>query len=221
MDHLIHEVLNKEEARLLRNKLLGNKGDWEDGKKTAGSQAAKVKKNLQLNKESSKYFECNEYVTNQIKSDDLINCYCLPKKIHGVIFSKSECSQGYGMHVDNAYMKSGRSDISFTLFLSDKNSYEGGELCIQTTQEEEEIKLSEGKAVFYPSTSLHSVKEVTKGQRLVCVGWIQSYIASNEDRNILFGLNAGARGLFAEYGGSPQLDLVFQAYNNLLRKLGD
>ncbi len=221
MDHLIHEVFNKEEVSLLRNKLLSNSEDWEDGKKTAGYQASKVKNNLQLKKNSTTYDECSNNVTSQIKSNNLINGYCLPKKIHGVMFSKSEFSQGYGMHVDNAFMKSGRSDISFTLFLSDKSSYEGGELCIQTTQEEEEIKLSEGEAVFYPSTSLHSVKKVTKGQRLVCVGWIQSYIASNEDRNTLFGLNAGAMGMLAEYGQSPQLDLVFQAYNNLLRRLGD
>ena len=137
------------------------------------------------------------------------------------MFSKSNCSQGYGMHVDNAYMKTGRSDLSFTLFLSEKNSYDGGELCIQSCQGEEEIKLSEGEAIFYSSTSLHSVREVLKGERLVFIGWIQSYISSNEDRNILFGLNAGARGLLAEHGQSPQLDLIFQSYNNLLRKFGD
>ena len=221
MDSLIHEVLNKEEVSWLRTKLLGNRENWEDGKKTAGSQASKVKNNLQLSKESSTYVECRKFVCDLIESSPLINSYCLPKKIHGIMFSKSELSQGYGMHVDNAYMKSGRSDISFTLFLSDRNYYDGGELCIQTAQEEEVLKLSEGEAVFYPSTSLHSVKKVTRGQRLVCVGWIESYIASSEERNILFGLNAGARGLFAEYGQSPQLDLVFQSYNNLLRKFGD
>ncbi len=137
------------------------------------------------------------------------------------MFSKSQPCHGYGMHVDNAYMKSGRSDISFTLFLTDKNSYDGGELCIQSIQEENNIKLSKGEIVFYPSTSLHQVKQVSKGERLVCVGWIESYIASNEDRNILFGLNAGAKGLLSQHGQSPQLDLVFQAYNNLLRRFGD
>ncbi len=221
MDHLIHRLLNEEDSTILREKLLVNEADWEDGRKTAGSHAAKVKNNQQLNRNSSTFIESCKYITSQITIDPLIKSFCLPRKIHGVMFSKAKSSQGYGMHVDNAYMKSGRSDISFTLFLSKKNDYEGGELCIQSTQEIEEIKLSAGEVVFYPSTSLHAVKKVTKGERLVCVGWIQSYISSNEDRNILFGLNAGARGLLAEYGQSPQLDLVFQAYNNFLRRLGD
>ena len=137
------------------------------------------------------------------------------------MFSRTSTGDGYGAHVDNAYMSSGRSDLSFTLFLTDPNTYEGGELCIQTIQGSKEIKLKEGQIVIYPSTSLHSVKTVTQGERLACIGWIQSHIASNEDRNILFGLDAGARGLLAKEGKSPELDLIFQSYNNLLRRLGD
>ncbi len=221
MECLVHRLFNESEVSSLKKQLLSNKDDWEDGKKTAGPYAEKGKNNLQLNKNSSLSIECSHKVAKQIASDPLVKSFCIPRKIHGVMFSKSLLSQGYAMHVDNAYMKTGRSDISFTLFLSSKNSYDGGELCIQTTQEIEEIKLSEGEAVFYPSTSLHAVKEVTKGERLVCVGWIQSYISSNEDRNILFGLEAGAKGLLAKHGQSPQLDLIFQAYNNFLRRLGD
>ena len=221
MDHLSHQLLNDDEVNALRNKLLLNQDDWEEGKKTAGKQAARVKNNLQLNKESPTSKECSRYVINQIALDPLIKSYCIPSRVHGVMFSKASCSQGYGMHVDNAYMQSGRSDISFTLFLSEKNSYEGGELCIQTTQSEESIKLSAGEVLFYPSTTLHKVKKVIKGERLVCVGWIQSHVSSYEDRNMLFGLNAGAQGLLAKHGPSAELDLVFQAYNNLLRRLGD
>ena len=221
MEYLTHNLLEPSNASLLLEKLLDDKCNWEDGKKTAGIQASKVKNNLQLNKDSSIAVEMRNYVISMMNSDPLIKSYCLPKCIHGVMFCKAKTGQSYGMHVDNTYMRSGRSDLSFTLFLSNPGNYEGGELCIQTMQDNKEIKLESGQVVIYPSTSLHSVKEVTKGDRLVCAGWIQSYIASNEDRNLLFGLNAGAQGIYAKHGQSAELDLIFQAYNNLLRRLGN
>ena len=220
MDYLIRTLLKPSRAKLIKQKLLHEKCSWQDGKRTAGHQAAKVKNNSQLDKESQIAIEKGTEVINEIKSDQLIKSYCLPKSIHGVMFTRSGDGQGYGMHVDNAYMHSGRSDLSFTLFLSSPNDYEGGELCIQTMQDNKEIKLKEGQIIIYPNTHLHAVKTVTKGDRLVCVGWIQSYVANNEDRNTLFSLNAGAQGLLAMHGNSPELDLIFQSYNNLLRRLG-
>ena len=118
-------------------------------------------------------------------------------------------------------MPTGRSDLSFTLFLNEPKEYQGGELCIQTINKTEKIKLSAGQIIIYPSTQLHSVAEVKGGERYVCVGWIQSYIQSNEDRNFLFGLDAGAKSLLAKHGRSDELDLIFQAYSNILRRLGD
>ncbi len=221
MEYLTHTLLQPSKTRILVEQLLAEKSSWQDGRKTAGNQAAKVKNNLQLDKQSKIAIENSELVKNHMQNDQLIKNYCLPKRIHGLVFSRTSNGQGYGMHVDNAYMKSGRSDLSFTLFLSEPNNYKGGELCLQTMQENKEIKLAAGQIVIYPSTSLHSVNTVTQGERLVCVGWIQSYIASNEDRSILFSLNAGAKGLLATHGHSPKLDLIFQAYNNLLRRLGD
>ncbi|WP_320668154.1 Fe2+-dependent dioxygenase [Prochlorococcus sp. MIT 1307] len=221
MDYLIHTLLSESASKSLFDKLLKNKSNWQDGKRTAGSHAAKVKKNKQLEKESKIALESSREVINMITRDPLLKSFCLPRLVHGVMFSLTSTGDSYGDHVDNAYMSSGRSDLSFTLFLTDPNHYKGGELCIQSMQEEKEIKLKAGQIVIYPSTSLHCVKAVSKGERLACIGWIQSYVASNEDRNILFGLDAGARGLLAEHGKSAQLDLVFQAYNNLLRRLGN
>ena len=221
MDYLIHELIAKEDIQLLNEKLLKKSSHWESGKLTAGAHAAKVKNNQQLKKDSTIGIECSDLISNAILKDNLIKSFCIPKEIHGVMFSKSGINQGYGTHVDNAYMSTGRSDLSFTIFLNDKEQYEGGELCIQTMQEEKEFKLAKGQILIYPSTSLHSVKKVTSGERIVCVGWIHSYIKSNEDRNILFGLDAGARALLAKNGQSVELDLIFQAYNNLLRRLGE
>ena len=135
--------------------------------------------------------------------------------------TKSIEGNGYGIHIDNPYMPTGRSDLSFTLFLNEPKEYQGGELCIKTINKNEKIKLSAGEIIIYPSTQLHSVAEVKSGERFVCVGWIQSYIQSNEERNFLFGLDAGAKGLLAKHGRSDELDLIFQCYSNLLRRLGD
>ncbi|KGG12083.1 MULTISPECIES: Fe2+-dependent dioxygenase [Prochlorococcus] len=221
MNYLIHQLLSDEITESIVKGVLEEKASWEDGKTTAGSHAKAVKNNLQLNKSSISAVQNSKKIVQAITSDQLVKSFSLPRKVHGVMFTQSSVGQGYGSHVDNPYMSTGRSDLSFTVFLSEPGSFEGGELCIQTINETKEIKLKKGEIIIYPSTSLHSVNTVTKGKRLVCVGWIQSYVSNNDDRNYLFSLDAGSRGLLAKYGRSNELDLVFQSYSNLLRRLGD
>ena len=213
--------MDKSDAQKIVQTLKDQKSTWQDGKRTAGSQAAKVKNNFQLDKNSKISIEFKDFISKRIISNPLLKSFTLPSLIHGVMFTKSITGHSYGTHIDNPYMPSGRSDLSFTLFLNDPEDYKGGELCIQTMNKTEKIKLSAGKIIIYPSTQLHSVSEVKDGERYVCVGWIQSYVQNNEDRNFLFGLDAGAKGLLAKHGRSDELDLVFQAYSNLLRRLGD
>ena len=107
------------------------------------------------------------------------------------------------------------------LFLNCKKNYEGGELSIENLNSEKIFKLDEGEILIYPSTYLHSVKEVVSGERLVFIGWIESYVKSIEGREYLFDLDAGARSLLAEHGRSDELDLIFKSYSNLLRLIGD
>ncbi|WP_320664891.1 Fe2+-dependent dioxygenase [Prochlorococcus sp. MIT 1223] len=221
MDYLIHKLLDKKTAQKIIREILSNQSDWKDGKRTAGSFASKVKNNLQLDRNSELSINASDEITSHMLKDPLIKSFSLAKIIHGLMFSKAGLGQGYGTHIDNPYMSSGRSDLSFTLFLSEKNNYEGGELCIQTMQGSNSFKLDMGEIIIYPSTSLHSVEKVSSGQRIVCVGWIESYVSSNEERSFLFGLEAGAKGLLAKYGQSPELDLIFQSYGNLLRRMGD
>ena len=121
----------------------------------------------------------------------------------------------------NAYMSSGRADLSFTVFLTKQSQYEGGELLIENLTSENKFKLNSGEILIYPSTFLHSVQEVLNGERIVCVGWIESYIKSIEEREYLFDLDAGARSLLAKHGRSDELDLIFKSYSNLLRVIGD
>ena len=221
MEYLKHSLIAESEAHLIVQKLKAEKTSWQDGKKTAGTYAAKNKRNYQLDKTSNLSIELKNKIVNNLIANPLIKSFTLPSLVHGVMFTKSSTGNRYGQHIDNPYMPSGRSDLSFTLFLNSPEEYQGGELCIQTINKTEKIKLSAGEMIIYPSTQLHSVSEVKSGERYVCVGWIQSYVQNNEDRNFLFGLDAGAKGLLAKHGRSDELDLIFQAYSNLLRRLGD
>tara|TARA_A100001388_G_scaffold125949_1_gene93172 strand:+ start:1219 stop:1884 length:666 start_codon:yes stop_codon:yes gene_type:complete len=221
MNYLTHQLLNTEEINLIRRELDKYGQDWEDGKKTAGTHASKVKNNMQLKRESEISKKFTKFIINKLNGDQLIKSFSLTKKIHGTIFSKSKKGMYYGRHVDNTFMSSGRADLSFTVFLSDIDTYEGGELIIENINSQNNFKLSAGQILIYPSTYLHSVQEVTKGERLVLIGWIESYVKSIEQREYLFELDAGARGILAKNGRSDELDLIFKSYSNLLRVLGD
>tara|TARA_B100000161_G_scaffold143586_1_gene102072 strand:- start:1941 stop:2606 length:666 start_codon:yes stop_codon:yes gene_type:complete len=221
MNFLTHKLLNTEEIKSLRTNLKKEDLPWEDGKKTAGNHASLVKNNLQLNRKSDISKRLSNLIVKKILQDDLIKSFSLPKIIHGTMFTKSSKGMKYGRHIDNAYMSSGRADLSFTIFLSDKDSYHGGELFIEDLNSEYNFKLEPGEIIIYPSTHLHSVKEVISGERLVFVGWIESYIKSIEEREYLFDLDAGAKTLLSKHGRSDGLDLIFKSYSNLLRVLGD
>ena len=221
MNYLTIPLLNDEETKILKSNLSSYDKDWEDGKKTAGSLASKVKNNLQLNRNSDISKKNAGFIIKKILTTPLIKSFALPKKVHGIMFTKSAAGMKYGRHIDNAYMSSGRADLSFSIFLNEKNSYEGGELSVETINAENKFKLNEGEIIIYPSTYLHSVNEITKGERLACVGWIESYVKSIEEREYLFDIDAGARGILAKYGRSDELDLIFKSYSNLLRVLGN
>ena len=220
MNYLNLTLLDDEEIKILKRDLFNRDEMWEDGRKTAGTQAAKVKNNLQLNRNSEISKKFSNLIAKKMLSAPLIKSFCLPKNIHGIMFTKSAKNMKYGLHVDNPFMSSGRADLSFTIFLSEKKEYEGGELLIQTMNKENKFKLNIGEIIIYPSTYLHSVAEVFSGERFVCVGWIESYISSSEEREYLFDLDAGAKSLLSKHGRSDELDLIFKSYANLLRVLG-
>ena len=221
MNYLTCPLLLDEEIKILKTNLSSKESDWEDGKKTAGSLASKVKNNLQLNRNSDISKKNAGFIVKKLLTNTLIKSFALPKKIHGIMFTKSSKGMKYGRHVDNAYMSSGRADLSFSIFLNKKNSYAGGELVIENINTENKFKLNDGEIIIYPSTYLHSVEEITNGERLVCVGWIESYVKSIEEREYLFDIDAGARGILAKFGRSDELDLIFKSYSNLLRVLGN
>ena len=221
MNYLTDQLLIQEEIEALIKNLKKENNLWEDGKKTAGSHASIVKNNLQFNRESDTSKKLSYSIKKKILSSPLIKSFALPKTIHGIMFTKSLNNMQYGRHIDNPFMSSGRSDLSFTISLTDTSTYDGGELIIEEMNSEKEFKLNAGEIIIYPSTYLHSVKEVKNGERLVCVGWIESYVKSIEEREYLFDLDAGAKGLLAKHGRSDELDLIFKSYSNILRLLGN
>ena len=221
MNYLTYQLLIKEEIEQFITNLKKENNPWEDGKKTAGSHASKVKNNLQLDRGSEISKKLSHLIKKKLLSNPLIKSFSLPKNIHGIMFTKSLNNMQYGKHIDNPFMSSGRSDLSFTISLTDKSKYKGGELIIEEMNSEKEFKLNAGEIIIYPSTYLHAVKEIKNGERIVCVGWIESYVKSIEQREYLFDLDAGARGLLAKNGRSDELDLIFKSYSNFLRLLGN
>ena len=221
MNYLTHQLLDAEEINFIEKELEHENQGWEDGKKTAGSHASIVKNNLQLKRTSDISKKLSLLIKQKILNNALVKSFTLEKHIHGIMFTKSSKGMKYGRHIDNAYMSSGRADLSFTVFLTKKNQYEGGELLIENITSENKFKLNSGEILIYPSTFLHSVQEVLNGERIVFVGWIESYIKSIEEREYLFDLDAGARSLLAKHGRSDDLDLIYKSYSNLLRVLGD
>ena len=218
----IEQVFSPDELAEIRQVL--DRAEFIDGKLTAGWHAKLVKNNQQL-KAGTSQKELKTKIRNALNKNPLFQTAVRPKSIHSLLFSRYDVGMSYDTHVDNALMggSSGiyRSDVSFTLFLSSPQDYEGGELVIEGVQSEQSYKLEAGSAIIYPSTTLHRVNPVTKGTRLVVVGWVQSTVREASDREILFDLETARRAVFAKSGKTAEFDLISKSIANLLRKWAD
>lgn len=165
---------------------------WRDGAETAGKTARQVKRNEQADLSSRMGAKLRDLLHHAISKHGVLKAAAQPKRFSKLIVSKTENGGGYGLHVDNAFMPMGdgllRTDLSFTLFLSPPESYDGGELIIEHAGQTLGVKPDAGDLILYPSTSLHEVRTVSSGTRLVCVGWIESQLPRADDREILFDL---------------------------------
>jgi len=215
----IDQILAPEELAEIKQALA--QAEFVDGKLTAGWHAKLVKNNQQL-KAGTTQKVLKSKIRTALNRNALFQSAIRPKSIHSLLFSQYKEGMSYDTHVDNALMANVgglcRSDISFTLFLNSPDEYEGGELVVEGVQSEQSYKLETGSAIFYPSTTLHRVNPVTKGTRLVVVGWSQSIIRDTSDREILFDLETARRAMFAKSGKTPEFDLVSKSIANLLRK---
>ncbi len=202
------------------------RADWQSGSVTAGSQASKVKQNLQLNDHDSLAANTRNYILEALSNNPQFLSAAIPQKIYPPKFNCYQNSGFYGTHVDNAVMTlpSGeylRTDLSATLFLSKPDDYDGGELVIESEYGTQEVKLEAGDMVLYPSNSLHQVKPVTRGSRLASFFWIQSLVADNQEREILYDLDQSIQSLQLlenEESVLAEINQLTAIYHNLVRR---
>jgi len=220
MQFKIPNLLSPQELQQVKDGLASAK--FLDGKLTAGWHAKQVKNNEQIARDSAK--DLRRTVEQAFLRHPLFQAGARPRSFHSLLFSRYQAGMSYGRHTDNAFMGGSgfhRADLSLTLFLNDPSDYEGGELIIEGADNEQQYKLPCNTAFVYPSSSLHRVAEVTAGQRLVAVGWVQSLIRDPAEREILFDLETARRSLFAKSGKGDEFDLISKSLANLLRKWAD
>ncbi|MEO0769858.1 MAG: Fe2+-dependent dioxygenase [Cyanobacteria bacterium J06649_4] len=186
-----------------------------DGKATAGWHAKTVKQNQQLNAEQAK--PLGEEVRQTLLKHPLFQAAARPRRVHTVRFNRYSDGMAYGRHTDNAQMNGRRTDLSFTLFLSEPETYEGGALVVEGVDSEQSYRLPAGSVIVYPSGYLHRVEPVTKGVRWAAIGWLQSEIRDARKREIVFELDTARRSLFGKQGKTDEFDLVTKSLNNLVR----
>lgn len=187
-----------------------------DGRATAGKFARDVKANDQA-MASPELDAVLTKVERALAGNALFRSAARPRAMTRLILSRYRAGQTYGLHVDDALMQGLRTDLSFTLFLADPENYDGGALIIEDRFESRAIKLAAGDLILYPATTLHRVQEVTRGERLAVVGWVQSLIRDGGQRDILFDLDQAVESEFVAHGKSEQFDLLAKTRSNLLR----
>ncbi|EWY36653.1 nuclease PIN [Skermanella stibiiresistens SB22] len=188
-----------------------------DGARTAGWHARLVKRNEQLSPSDAAYADVIRRVNAAIEEHPLFQVAARPKAVRPVMISRYTAGMEYGTHVDDAMMGGVRTDISFTLFLSDPDSYDGGDLVMEGTGGEQSYKLDPGSMILYPSGALHRVDPVTRGARVAAVGWAQSLVRDAAKREILFDLDTARRAIFQSHGKTAEFDLISKSTANLLR----
>lgn len=218
----IPDVLTQEQVAQCREILTAS--TWVDGNVTSGTQAAKAKNNLQLPEESDSAIALQKIILDALSNNALFFTAALPKKIFPPLFN---CYTGefntFGNHVDNAIRtlrgggKRVRSDLSFTLFFSDPEEYDGGELVIEDTFGSQIVKLPAGDLVLYPSSSVHRVEPVTSGARISCFTWLESMIRETDRRRLLFDLDMSIMAFRERLGDDDDTVKLTSIYHNLLR----
>jgi len=213
-------VLSKDQARALRAKI--DAAEWTDGNATSGAQAALAKRNRQLPEESAAAREAGAIVLDALGKNALFFAAALPAKVFPPLFNRYEGGERFDTHVDNAVRLKGdlklRSDLSATLFLSEPEEYDGGELSVEDTYGVHQVKLPAGDLILYPASSLHHVTPVTRGARVASFFWIQSMVREDAKRALLLQMDLDIQMLARDLGNDhARIVSLTGAYHNLLR----
>ena len=214
----IPALLNAAQLDKIQELLAGAR--FVDGKLTAGMAASKVKQNEELAMEPELLQRLYRIIMASVGNSEVFRSAALPAKVADFIFARYQPGMRYGDHVDDPIMGQGprfRTDVSMTVFLNPPERYDGGELVIRTPFGEQQVKLPAGHAVVYPSASVHRVAEVTRGERLVALTWIQSFVRDAARRELLFELDRSRQHLLRSDPESEVTKNVDRSYVNLVR----
>jgi PKHD-type hydroxylase len=218
----VPDVLSKNEVAEFRGAM--DAVVWEDGRSTAGAQSAMVKKNEQLPPNGELSRSLGERIIRALTANPLFISAAIPRHIFPPLFNRYGVGQHFGVHVDNAVRGDPltglriRTDLSGTLFLSEPEDYDGGELLVEDHYGAQQIKLPAGQLVLYPATSLHTVTPITRGVRVASFFWLQSMIRDAQARSMIFDLDTTIQGLIERLGrNDPEIVKLSGLYHNLIR----
>ncbi|WP_287812327.1 Fe2+-dependent dioxygenase [Pseudomonas sp.] len=221
----IPAIFSREEVARIRQAL--EAADWADGRATAGHQSAKAKHNLQLPEGHPLAVEIGAAMLERLWQNPLFMSAALPHKVFPPLLNCYTAGGNFDFHIDNAVRQARgnpervRTDLSSTLFFSDPDEYEGGELEIQDTFGTQRVKLPAGDLVLYPGTSLHKVNAVTRGARYASFFWTQSLVREDSQRALLFEMDGAIQSLTRDVPDHPSLIRLTGTYHNLLRRWVD
>ena len=213
----LESILTVDEVNRVVNRL--ESAQFSDGRATAGSTAARAKKNLELSGENE-LRELSELIVSALSRNEGFRLYAMPLRILPPIFSKYDVGMYYDEHVDGPLMQGAmliRTDLAFTVFLCDPEKYDGGELVIESDGVSKPVKLRPGSAVLYPSTTVHKVEPVTRGTRLAAIGWVQSLVRDTQKRDLLADLARVSAWARETAPDAKEATLPGKIYSNLVR----
>lgn len=218
----VPDVLTSDQVAHARAVLDG--AEWIDGRVTAGHQSSRTKDNQQIPEGAPASRQIGDLILNALQQNPLFITAALPLRVFPPLFNRYQGGQSFGTHVDNAIRQVPgtphriRTDLSATLFLSQPEEYEGGELVVEDTYGVHSVKLPAGHLVLYPSTSLHHVRPVTRGARVSSFFWLQSMVRDDGERTMLFDLDAAIRRISQDAPEHPSAVQLTGIYHNLLRR---
>lgn len=221
----IPEVLTPDETTQCREIL--EQAEWIDGRATAGHQSVRAKDNLQLPEDHPGARQMGELILAALQRSSMFMAAALPLKVFPPLFNRYSAGQSFGAHVDNAIRQvTGtphrvRTDLSATLFFSEPDEYDGGELQVEDTYGVHNVKLPAGDLILYPSTSLHHVSPVTRGARIASFFWVQSMVRDDGQRTLLFDLDLAIQRMAGDIPDHPSVVQLTNVYHNLLRRWAD
>ena len=215
---IIEAVLNSNQLDIAHRIIA--EGKFIDGRSSAGMAAERVKHNEELALNEQQFRDLNNLVMGSLVKHPVYRSSAMPLRVAAPYYARYTPGMSYGLHVDDPLMGQGdiyRSDVSATIFLNPPETYDGGELVIQTPFGDQKVKLAAGHAVIYPSSSIHRVAQVTRGERLVAITWIQSMVRSPDRRALLHELNQARETLLQERPDAAETARVNHSYINLVR----